>query len=297
MIETSSKSEWKRVLWIAPLAAIAYMTAQALAAMALESVPFSPPQISPIGSTGQQVAWGLVSALIISTGIAPLARHVQGRFVARWFVLAAFLYLLNTANTAIELTVFSRFGGQAYTAALGVLPALICAGVLTAIRPVDGTPLELAVGQSGAGLAARLAVCWLAFPVVYFVFGALISPFVIEAYSQEGGMIVIPPVSTIIAVQAIRSTLFLLPTFAVIERWTGTRLGLWLALGWAHWALVGLWGLVVPVEFMSPQLRLIHAMEIGVDSFAYTGILITLLVGRTSDHESESGTTGEPRIA
>ncbi|MEX2308545.1 MAG: hypothetical protein WD738_13170 [Pirellulales bacterium] len=184
------------------------------------------------------------------------------------------------AQNAIELTVFSKFGGEGYTAALGLLPALLCAGVLTAIRPVSGISLGLVDGQSGAGLAGRLALCWLAFPAVYFVFGALIAPFVIEAYSAEDGMLVIPPLRTILAVQAIRSTLYLLPTLAVIERWTGTRLGLWLALGWAHWALVGLSGLVIPNEFMSPELRLIHALEIGADSFAYTGILVALLAAR-----------------
>jgi hypothetical protein len=93
-------------------------------------------------------------------------------------------------------------------------------------------------------------------------------------------MIVIPPIGTIIAVQSIRSTLYLLATLAVIERWQGTRLGLWLALGWAHWALVGLAGLVLPLEFMGPNLRLIHALEIGADSFAYTGIVVALLTTR-----------------
>lgn len=283
---SDSRTQWMRILWIVPLAAAAHLFGQPLSAMALQSVNLAPPQIPLAGTSGQQAAWGLLSALILAAGMTPLARQLRGRLVTRWLVLAAFLYLLNTANTTIELAIFSKFGGEGHIAALGVLPALLCAGVLTAIRPVSGNSLGLVDAQSGAGWAGRLALGWLAFPAVYFFFGILIAPFVIEAYSAENSMIVLPPMRAIIAVQAIRSMLFLLPSLAVIERWTGTRLGLWLALGWAHWALVGLSGLVMPLEFMSPQVRLIHALEIGADSFVYAGILVALFAGRNREDES-----------
>jgi hypothetical protein len=133
-------------------------------------------------------------------------------------------------------------------------------------------------GLISTGLAWRLAVSWLAFPVAYFVFGVIVAPLVIEPYSAEDGMLVLPLLRTVIATQAIRSMLYLLPTLAVMERWTGSRFGLWLALGWAHWALVGLAGLVMPNEIIGPKLRFWHSLEIGADSFLYTGILILVLV-------------------
>ena len=107
MFETDSESEWKRLLWIGPLAAVTHVIGQAVAAMILEPVPLAPPQISH----GQQAAWGLLSALIIATGMAPLARHLRGRMIARWLVLAVFLYLLNTTRGR-SLTTRSRCGAR-----------------------------------------------------------------------------------------------------------------------------------------------------------------------------------------
>lgn len=126
-------------------------------------------------------------------------------------------------------------------------------------------------------MAWRLTLGWLAFPAVYLFFGIMISPLVVPSYSAPESMVVVPPMRWILAVQAIRSVLFLLPTLAVMERWTDNRLTLWLALGWAHWALVGLAGLVIPTEIMTPKLRLVHSLEIGADSFAYAGLLVLLL--------------------
>jgi hypothetical protein len=270
------------MLWLVPLAAVVYVGGQAIAAIGLESLPLERPQLPPSDNPAEQAAWGLASALILAAGLAPLARHLAGRWLARWVVMAAFLYFVNTINTAIELVIFSKFGGQAYLAAFGVLPALLSAAVLTAIRPVRAPTLELTYRQTGSGLAGRLAACWLAFPVVYFIFGALIGPWVIETYLAEDSQIIIPPIGTILAVQAIRSMFYLVPTLAVIERWTGTRRSLWFSLGWAHWALVGLSGLVVPNDFMPPHVRLIHSLEIGADSFAYAAILVALLTSRKS---------------
>ncbi len=281
MHQTNSHFDWKRTLWIVPLAAVSYLIGQALSGMMLASTSLTPPQVpQDASSSGERLVWGVASALFIAAGLAPLALHLRGRLFERWLVLAAFLYFVNAVNTAIELVIFSKLGGEGFMAAMGVLPALLCAGLLTVIRPAGGSSLGIVDFQSSSGLAWRLALAWLAFPAVYFVFGALIAPLVIEAYSAPDSVIVVPPIRTIIAVQTIRSMLFLLPTLAVIERWTDTRLGLWLALGWAHWALVGLSGLVIPNDFMSPTLRLIHALEIGADSFAYAGILVALLAGR-----------------
>lgn len=269
-----------RPLWIVPSAAIAYVIAQAVIGAILSQTPLQPPQIPPAASPGQLMAWSLASAIIIALGIAPLARRLTGGFLTRWSVLAAFIYFVYTANTAIETIVFTKIGGQAWMVASGLPPALLCAGVLTTIRPISGLSPSLAGAHPGGGLAWRLAVAWLAFPATYFVFGILIAPLVIDAYSTENSLIVIPPIGTILAVQLIRSMLFLLPTLAVIERWTAGRLTLWLALGWAHTALVGLAGLVMPSDLFTPTLRLTHSLEIAADSFAYIAIVVAVLAPR-----------------
>lgn len=270
-------SPWTRLAWVAPLAALAYVFAQALAGGVLAAIGMEPSRLLQGVGPGQQMAWALVSATILSIGIAPLVPRLSGAFIPRCLVLAAFLYTVHAFNTAIEMTIFTRLGGGGYVAALGVLPALLCAAVLATVRPA---PPAL-VGQPAApGLAWRLTLAWLAFPVAYLTFGTVVSPLVIEPYTAQDSMLALPPMRVIIGVQAIRSVLFLLPTLAVMERWTGSRLGLWLALGWAHWTLAGLAGLVIPTTFMTPMLRLVHSLEIGADSFLYTGVLVLLMAGR-----------------
>jgi hypothetical protein len=271
----------KRLVWVPSLASAVYVLAQELSTSVLAATPLELPQVSLLRMpAGQRLAWRLVSALILAVGLIPVARRLAGRPAARWLVLATFLYLLHTVNTVLETTIFTSLGGQGYVVAAGLLPALLGAAVLVAVRPVGDASPGLADGPAGSGLAWRLGLCWLAWPFIYFACGAAIAPLVIRAYSAEGGGLKLPHASTLLAVQAIRSTLFLLPSLAVMEMWAGTRLGLWLALGWAHWALVGLSGLVMPTEFFSATLRLVHSLEIGADSFAYAGVLVALLAPR-----------------
>jgi hypothetical protein len=269
-----------RLAWIAPLAVVVYVLVQASAAAVLAAMSIPAPQFSQGATPGQQMARALVSAAILVIGLVPLVPRLGGGFVPRWLVLAAFLYSVSAVNNAIEVTIFTRLGGGGYVAALAVLPAFLCTALLATVRPSGAAPAGLVSQAPAPGLAWRLALAWLAFPAAYLAFGALVSPLVVQSYSVEGGALVLPPMRVIIGVQAIRSVFFLLPTLAVMERWTGSRLGLWLALGWAHWTLVGLFGLVLPNDLMTPTLRLVHSLEIGADSFAYTGIVVALLARR-----------------
>jgi hypothetical protein len=285
-VTAQSHPPWTRLAWIAPVAAVVYVLAQAVAAALLAGTSIAAPRISHVATPGQQMAWALVSAAILVVGLVPLVPRLSGGFVPRWLVLAVFLYSVNAVNNAIEVTIFTRLGGGGYVAALAALPALLCTALLATVRPSGATPSGLVDQPPAHGLAWRLALAWLAFPAAYLTFGAIVSPLVIQSYSAEGGMLVLPPMRVIIGVQAIRSVFFLLPTLAVVERWTGSRLGLWLALGWAHWMLVGLFGLVMPNDFMTPTLRLVHSLEIGADSFAYTGIVVALLARHLSNRAS-----------
>lgn len=271
------ESKWTRLAWVAALAAVVYVVAQAVAAAALAGLSMPAPRGSPGATPAPQLAWALVSAAILVIGLVPLVPRLSGGSVPRWLVLAAFLYSVSTVNNAIEITIFTRLGSAGYVAALGVLPALLCTALFATVRPSGAAPAGLVEQPPAPGLAWRLALAWLAFPAVYLTFGGLVSPLVIESYSAQGSLLVVPPMRTIVGVQAIRSVFFLLPTLAVVERWTGSRLSLWLALAWAHWTLVGLFGLVLPSDLMTPTLRLVHSLEIGADSFAYTGIVVALL--------------------
>lgn len=261
-----------RLLWVVPLAIAVYLLGMTLSGALLAATPLEPVQIPQ----EIPVAWAVVSVALLILGVTPIAVGLSGGVFSRWLVLAVFLYLVHTASTAIETRTFTKLGGQGFSIVFGALPAVAGAAVLSALARVREVAPSLNKVQLSGGLAWRLGVGWLAFPASYLCFGILIAPFAIAAYSREDSF-VIPPMGLIVLVQAVRSVLFLLPTLAVIERWSGSRLSLWLVLGWAHWALVGLAGLVIPLDFFGPQMRLIHALEIGATSFLYSGILVTVL--------------------
>jgi hypothetical protein len=115
--------------------------------------------------------------------------------------------------------------------------------------------------------------------VIYFLFGLCVAPFVIPIY--EAGVIGLrlPPLDVIMRTQLLRSFLFLASSLPVILLWSGSRRRLILALGWAHTAMVGLYGLS-QASFMPPVLRVLHSFEIAADSFVYAFILVWLFFPR-----------------
>ena len=121
----------------------------------------------------------------------------------------------------------------------------------------------------------RVAAVWLAWPVIYFFFGMCVSPIVVPYYHAGIAGLRIPSMSVIVAVQLIRSPIFLVSTLPFVALWKGSRRGLWLTLGVAHAFTVGLYGLV-GATFLPMVLRIAHSLEIAGDSFAYAGLVVLL---------------------
>ena len=184
----------KVLVWVPLLVSAVYVLAHELSTAVLAATPLEPPQVSLLHMpAGQRLAWRLASAIILAVGLVPLSRRLAGRSAARWLVLATFLYLLHTVNTVLETTIFTSLGGQGYVIAAALLPAMLCAAVLVAVRPVGETSLGVADGTAGSGLAWRLGLCWLAWPFIYFACGVAIALLVIRSYSAEGGGLNTPP--------------------------------------------------------------------------------------------------------
>ncbi len=121
----------------------------------------------------------------------------------------------------------------------------------------------------------RVAAIWLAWPFIYFFFGSCVAPIVVPYYNAGIAGLRIPALSTILAVQLVRSVIFLAASLRFIALWKGSRRGLWFALGMAHAFTVGFYGLV-GATFLPMVLRVAHSVEITGDSFAYAGLLVLL---------------------
>ena len=222
------------------------------------------------------VAFG-VGAAVLVLGMWPLARGLAASGRARSGVLAVFLFLALGANTI--------FDGAIYTAAFdGALASSLLMYLMLAV--MLGAVLGMGFGEAGNAtgfaqhgvftLAWRAVLAFLAWPLIYFFFGACIAPIVMPYY--QGGAVPglhIPPLQGIFAVQLVRSLLFLASSLPLIVLWKGTRRSLWIALGLAHSVAVGLFGLVV-ATFLPAVLRVTHSAEVWCDSFVYAGLLVML---------------------
>ncbi len=119
----------------------------------------------------------------------------------------------------------------------------------------------------------------ISFPLIYFFFGILVSPIVTTYYDELVKGLFLPKPETIIIIQLIRSTLFLLITIPIIINWTSSKTQLILALSFAHFVMVFAYdfylAIVMPIELV-----LIHGVEILLDSFVYSWVLIKILNNR-----------------
>jgi hypothetical protein len=240
----------------------------------------------------KMVAFAGASALLV-IGMWPLARGLAGSVRARAGVLSVFLFLALGANTIFE--------GAIYTAAFdGALASSLLMYLLLAV--MLGSALAGGFGEVGQAtgfaqhgaitLAWRAVLAFLAWPLIYFFFGACIAPIVMPYY--ENGVVPglhIPPLQGILAVQLVRSLLFLASSLPLIVLWKGTRQRLWLALGLAHSVAVGLFGLAM-ANFLPAVLRITHSGEIVCDSFAYAGLLVLLFAA--PGVEAERARAGGP---
>ena len=218
----------------------------------------------------------LVAGLVLVVGLVPLSRGLAAPVPPRGVAVAGFILLALGVNGMIEAKKFTHFLDN------GIASVCVFYGFLAVFL---GAALGFSFGVSSpaAGLThrswlvwfPRIAAVWLAWPVIYFFFGACVAPIVVPYYNAGIAGLRIPPLSVIFSVQLVRSVIFLAASLPFIALWKGSRRNLWLALGLAHAFTVGLYGLV-GATFLPMVLRVAHSAEITCDSFAYAGLLVLL---------------------
>ena len=160
-----------------------------------------------------------------------------------------------------------------------VVPCVLLAGAATVLVRPPEPESELTTVFTSRPVGSwwyRAVLAWLAFPVIYYVFGAIIYPFVADGY--EGGELglVVPSQGLILSVVTLRSLLFLLVSIPIIVSWSRSRRSLILSLGAALAAMVGVVGLVEST-WLPDHMRIVHGLEIAADSLAHAWIMVALL--------------------
>jgi hypothetical protein len=256
------------------LSGLAYVLGTIVTGMVAGPLHF-PAMESPAGvSPATFLKMSLLATPLLAASVVFLASGLKGTWLKRWGAIAALLFVTLGLNTVIELLIFSNMikSGGALTSVHWLIPCALAAAVLTF---PGGERAGTTITRSGLGAMGwgwRLGVAWLAFPVIYLVFGMCVAPFVVEQYKAGVAGLTLPPMSTIMPVQLLRSALFLAVSLPAILLWTRSRGQLIVALGMAHAVTVGIFGLV-QAFWLPTVLRVAHSLEITADSFAYAAVL------------------------
>jgi hypothetical protein len=115
-----------------------------------------------------------------------------------------------------------------------------------------------------------------AFPLVYYGFGSLIAPLVLDYYRQGIAELAMPDMARLVPVLLLRSLLFLLVCLPILITWQQSHWRLLVTLGLVLFMLVGGVNLLQAYWF-PPILRVVHSLEILADEFVYAGALVMLL--------------------
>ncbi len=271
-------------LWRLPLCALAYaggaMAGGALFAALGLPLPEVPEQADP------QIMGVLllVASVVLAGGLVPLARRLAGPFWMRWLTLALLCYVCLGVAAPLEGAIFTSLRGMATLPLFSILPCLLfAAAVALLFRPADpGDAPAMDVrgffrGRSIGNWTWRLIAALCAFPVIYWTFGLMVAPFVMEYYKQGQFALAVPQPAMILLTQFARSALFLAGSLPILMTWSGSRRQLVLALGLAFYVLVGLFGMIQSY-WLVPTLQVLHNTEMLADSLVYALALALLLV-------------------
>ena len=282
-------------LWKLAVCSLVYAAGAVLGGMLAMALSLDLPRVpGPVDQALQGIQL-FPAGLVYSIGLAAMAIGLVGRWWQRWFLLVAFLFVINGIGNAIEGTLFTTLGGQFGAAVAFLVPSVTCAFAVALLFP---TPSGMSLAQKFSGflarskpapLAGRVLIAILAFPVIYLVFGGIVAPVVVPYY-EALDFLKIPPLSTLIPVAHVRSVLLLLVSLPIIIGWEGSRARLILGLGLGHAAAVGVGGLV-QATFFPLVLRWVHGVEIFVDSMVYAWVLVLLFTIKPGEPARASGST------
>jgi hypothetical protein len=273
--------------WRILLCALTWLVGAVLGGLLAGALPLEKPNLPTAVDPRWLGLWTLVAALTLCLALAQLSRQLRGNFWTRWGLLAGVVYgVLGICNT-IEACTFTSLGGGLFMAVSMLPPCVLATGLLALLfppSPSSSTPSADTGGcfaQRGLGQwTARLLAAWLAFPLVYFIFGTPVGLLVGDLYRNESFGLRLPSFQVVIAVQLLRSFIFLLVSLPVLMACAiSSRRRFPLTFGLALFAVVGLFGML-QAYWMPVGMRALHTLELLLDSLLYVWLLVKLLLPR-----------------
>lgn len=224
-----------------------------------------------------------IVALLITAGLAYLSTQSGVDFFPRWLILGFFCWAAYGLNNFLEASYFSPEAATSFVLVYNLVACFIGSAVAAWLfKPTP--PIETFRAKARTFFSSRPVVSWVwrllgalaVFPIAYFIFGLLVSPFVVSYYEQQYAGLALPKLDVMLVLATVRSLLFILCILPVFISWKGNRLALFLALSVALFLLVGGVAMIQAI-WLPAILRIAHGIEILADSIAHAAGLVFLL--------------------
>jgi hypothetical protein len=269
-----------RPRWWAPLAVVAIYLVVTRGVAALTGSGFVP----SVPTLLQEVAAGLVAALVIGPLATRLPVAARPRFGVLFLAAWVFLAASNTVEAALYLRsvlaavvpVLGAIGAAAL--ALGLVVSYPPPAVTTTVRGAARNLLRTRDPWSWGWRAVLLAAAWVP---IYLLFAYLDGALFLSAHLVRAGStpFTSPPETVIAAAQLVRGALHVLVLFPLAALLGGRRpaLALWLPL---VVAVFNAWvPLLQPVPGFDVPTRIANLVEITADAAVF-GVLAAVLLAR-----------------
>jgi hypothetical protein len=275
---------WLNTLWKLPVCELAFFAGFMLGGRLAIWLGIPAPELPAGAETTLVLQYTLVGSLLLIMTLAAVSLGLSGGFVSRWLSLFLLAWVAYSVNNALEAAIFSTMAAASLFAVVVYLPAFLacCAALAWLFQPAAkgagfaASLREFLASRDARSWAWRLVAAFAAFPIIYYCFGSIIAPWVVDYYRQGVAELALPGWDRLLPVLFLRSLFFLLACLPVLIAWRHSNRRLVLALGAALFMLVGGFGLLVAYWF-PPVLRLVHSLEILADELVYAAALAILL--------------------
>lgn len=272
-----------RYIWRIAICSFIFASGLIVSRLILHPIGLTPPRLPQQADESTAVYYLLSGSLLLSLGLFPLARKIKSAFLPRFVILFIFFFACFGISVSLESSIYSRIEGFDLMILILLLPIILfsftCV-LLNKSKPASESFLQKSLlffkSRTPGEWAWKILLAILSFPIVYALFGIIVSPFVADYYRESSYGLVIPDIATILAVQLARSLLSLLTTFPIMIAWFGSRIQLVVMLGIAHFVFVFSYDIVLAYQ-LPMNLVLTHAIEILLDSMVYSWVIVKLL--------------------
>ncbi|MFZ5518052.1 MAG: hypothetical protein ACOY90_15510 [Candidatus Zhuqueibacterota bacterium] len=266
------------------IAGVTFAAGLVCSRLVVSAVGLSAPRLSTQAPESIAGFYLLAGSIVLSGGLALLAKGISASRRVRWLVLSVFLFLGFAVSTTIEASIFSNAAGTLLMIPILLLPCMLLVGVIALLssspfseRDIKERIIQFFRARSWQEWIWRIVVASMSFPLIYFVFGLVVSPIVSNYYASGVSGLALPAPALIVQVQFLRSLIHLVAAFPILILWKGNRLRFVIALASAFFVFVFAYDIVLAVQ-MPAILTLVHGVEVLIDSLVYAWAIFFLLM-------------------